>query len=311
MTYALSNFLRTNWGCWKMKTTLLVLLILSSTFLVRGFSETKAQEQYSLDLLGNTWDHSTISVRIAPPENESWWRPYYLYASIRAVSEWNHAIQEFASNYTDFAHISRIRLVPTIIQDTDLGFDIDITWTECCISEQTIGQSQAYVKSPCIITKNTIIIAGRAPSGHVMTEVDMQNLILHEIGHTLGLSHSNYSGDIMYYTVSYRETVYALSSLDVYALFKVFEWTSNSTQFSSLNTCPPESSVTLPSSIAYHYLPISDVDLPPLPSQTTMNYITRLLLRPEILIPLLVAVTMLAVLGVYLRRRKKPQKILT
>lgn len=294
-----------------MKTTLLVLLILSLTFLVRGFNEIEAQEQYSLDLLGNTWDHSTISVRIAPPENESWWKPYYLYASIRAVSEWNHAIQNFASNYTDFAYLSRIRLVPTIIQETNIGFDIDVTWTECCISEQTIGQSQAYVKSPCIITKNTIIIAGRAPSGHVMTEVDMQNLILHEIGHTLGLNHSNYSGDIMYYTVSYRETVYALSSLDVYALSKVFEWTSNSTQFSSLNTCPPESSVTLPSSISYLYLPISDVDLPPPPSQTPIDYITRLLLRPEILVTLSVAVTTLAIIGIYLKRRREPQKIPT
>jgi len=278
---------------------------------VPDFSEAEAQEQYSLDLLGNTWDHSTISVRIAPPENESWWKAYYLYASIRAISEWNHAIQEFASNYTDFAHLSRIRMVPTITQETDPGFDISITWTECCISEQTIGQSQAYVKSPCIITKNTVIIASIAPSGHVMTEVDMQNLILHEIGHTLGLYHSNYSGDIMYPTVSYRETVYALSSLDVYAVSKVFEWMSNSTQFSSSNTCPQESSVTLPSSISYHYLPLSVVDLPPPPSQTPLDHIIRLLLRPEILIALLVAVTTLAFLVVYRRRHEEPQGILT
>ncbi len=294
-----------------MKKILLVLLILSLTFLVSDFRETEAQEQYSLDLLGNTWDHSTISVRIAPPENESWWKPYYLYASIRAISEWNHAIQEFASNYTDFAHLSRIRIVPTIIQETAPGFDIDIIWTECCISEQAIGQSQALVKSPCIITKNTIIIAGRAPSGHVMTEVDMQNLILHEIGHTLGLYHSNYAGDIMYYTVSYRETVYALSSLDVYAVSKVFEWMSNSTQFTSSNTCPPESSVTLPSTISYHYMPISVVDLPPPRSQTPLDYVTRLLLRPEILITLLIMVTTIVFLGAYRRRLKKPQKIVT
>ena len=292
----------------KLKTILSVLLILSLTFVVLDSSEAEAQAQYSLDLLGYAWDHSTISVRITPPENESWWKPYYLYASLRAISEWNHAIQEFASDYSNFSYLSRIRLVPTITQETDSGFDIYIIWTECCISERNIGQSHPVVKSPCIMTKNTVIIAARAPSGHVMTEVDMQNLILHEIGHTLGLYHSNYSGDIMYPTVSYRETVYALSSLDVYAVSKVFEWMSNSTQFSPSNTCPQESSVTLPSSISYQYLPIPSEALP---SQTPIEYIIRLLLRPEILIALLIAVTMLAFLVVSRRRREEPQEILT
>lgn len=274
--------------------------------MVRDFSEAEAQEQYSLDLQRRTWDHSTISVLIIPLENESWWKPPYLNASLRAIAQWNHAIQEFASNYSNFAYLSRIRMVPTITQESDFGFDIYISWIEECASEMTIGQSQAVVKSPCIITKNTVCFAARAPSGHVMTEVDMQNIALHEIGHTLGLLHSNYAGDIMYPTVSYRKTVHALSSLDVYAVSKVFEWMSNSTQFTPSNTCPQDSSVTLPSSISYQYLPISIEDLPPPSSQTPLDYILRLLLRPEILIALLIAVTTVAFLVVSRRRREEP-----
>jgi len=149
----------------RLKTIVLVLLILSLAFVVRDFSEAEAQGQYSLDLQGITWDHSTISVRIIPRESESWWKPSYLNASLRAISEWGNAIQEFASNYSNFAYLSRIRIGPTITQALDFGSDIYITWIEECASEQAIGSSQAVYKQPCIIINNTICLAARIPDG--------------------------------------------------------------------------------------------------------------------------------------------------
>ena len=88
---------------------------------------------------------------------------------------------------------------------------------------------------------NTVCLAAKAPSGHVMTEVDMQNIVVHELGHTFGLYHCSYSGDVMYSIVDYTATVKQLSSLDLYALSHNFEWMTNSSQFTSSSTCPQES----------------------------------------------------------------------
>ncbi len=283
-----------------------ILLILSLTFMVLASSQTAAQTEHSIEVRGYTWNHSTISVSIFPQENESWWKPSYLNATLHAIAQWNDAIQEFASNYTDFSYLSRVSLVPTITHEPSSGFDIYIGWIPECESETTIGQSQARVKSPCIIVNNTVCLAAKAPSGHVMTEVDMQNIVVHELGHTFGLSHCTYSGDVMYSTVYYRATVKPLSSLDLYVLSQNFEWISNSTQFSSSNMCPQESSLTLPSSISYYHLPIAAENLPTSFPQNLVEYTVGLFLRPEILTTMLIAATTLAVAVIIIKRRKKP-----
>jgi len=198
-------------------------------------------------------------------------------------------------------------LVPTITHEPSSGFDIYVGWIAECGNETTIGQTQARVKSPCPLINSTVCLAAKAPSGHVMTEVDMQNIVVHELGHNFGLSHCNYSGDVMYSIVSYRETVKPLSSLDLYAFSQIFEWMSNSTQFSSSNMCPQVSSLTLPSRISYVHLPIAAENLPIYPPQSLVEYAVGLFLRPEILAAILVAVTSLAVVVIMVKRRKKPQ----
>jgi len=298
----------------KWKPILAVLLILSLTFVVSDFSEGEAQAQYSLNLLGITWDHSTISVLIIPQESELWWEPSYLNATLRAIGEWNNAILDFASNYSIFTYLSRLRIAPTVTHALDSGFDVYITWIEESAETdiEAIGFSKVASKSPCIIINNTISLAAKIPGGYVLNEVDMQNVALHELGHGLGLDHSNYPDDIMYPNYTSRETVHALSTLDVYAVSRVFEWMAKSPQFNPPNTCPQKSPVTLPSSIPYRYLPISYEDLPPLlPSQTPLDYILRFILRPEFLIALLIPVTVLIVLVVARRRRKEAQETLT
>lgn len=106
----------------KLVLTSILLLILCSTlvfFVVR-------QTEYSIEITGHTWNHSTISVSIFPRENESWWEPSYLNATLRGIAQWNDAIQEFASNHTEFSYLSRISLVPTISHENVSGFDIYI-----------------------------------------------------------------------------------------------------------------------------------------------------------------------------------------
>ena len=287
--------------------TAILLLIIFSSFVVLAFFQTEEQTDYSIELRGYTWNHSTISVSILPQENETWWEPSYLNASLHGIAQWNAAIQEFASNHTDFSYISNVHLVTTVSHEVVSGFDIYVRWRAECDCEETIGETLTTVQSPCVIVYNTVNLSAKAPSGHVMTEFDMQNIVVHEIGHTFGLSHSNYSSDAMYGTVYYRETVKPVSSLDIYALSQIFEWMTNSTLFSSSIVCPEESVLTMPSSISYVHFPIAAENLPAYSSQNLIEYAIRLLLRPEILTLFIVIVTLIVATVIILKKRKKPQ----
>ena len=293
----------------KLALTSILLLILGSTLVLLAVRQPEGQEEYSIDVGRYTWNHSTISVSMFPRENESWWEPSYLNATLRGIAQWNDAIQEFAYNRTEFSYLSRISLVPTITHENVSGFDIYIGWIgECEECERMIGHTQTIVNPSGALKSKTVRLSAKAPSGHVMTEVDMQNLVVHELGHTFGLSHSSNSDDVMYFTVYYGETVKPLSSLDLYTLSQNFEWMSNSTQFTSSNTSRQESSLTLSSNIPYYYFPIAAENLPLPTPQSLTEYIIGLFLRPEILTAILIAVTLVAVAAIILKRRKKTQE---
>ena len=281
----------------------IILLFLSSSYMVLVSFPVRAQTDYSIDVIGYTWNHSTLSVNILPQENETWWKPSYLNASLHGIAQWNDAIQEFASNHADFSYLSNVHLVPTISHEVVSGFNIYINWRAMCESEATIGETHATVQSSCTFLKNTVYIAANAPSGHVMTEVDIQNIIVHEIGHTFGLSHTNYSIDVMYPTVYYRGTVKQLSSLDLYALSQILGWMTNSTQFSSPIICPEESVLTMPSNITYSLFQIAAENLP-VSSQNLNEYIIGLFTLPETLPVILVTFTLIVDTVLILKRKK-------
>ena len=291
----------------RLNLAVILLLIICPSYVVFASFKTGAQTEYSIDFRGYTWNHSTISVSILPQENETWWEPSYLNATLHAIAQWNDAIQEFASNHTDFSYISNLHLVPTISYQEVSSFDIYVEWNCECESEELIGQSQATVQSPCIITNNRISLTAKAPSGHIMTEVDMQNIVVHEIGHTLGLSHSNHFNDVMYATVDYRETVKPVSSLDIYSLSQIFEWMTNSTEFSSTIMCPEESVLTLPPSISYVHFKINAENLPVSSPQNQIEDVLGLFLRPESLTFIIFMVTLIAATAIILKKRKKPE----
>ncbi len=291
----------------RLNLAVIMLLIVCSSYLVLASFQTGAQTEYSIDFKGYTWNHSTISVSVIPQENATWWEPSYLNASLHGIGQWNDAIQEFASNHADFSYLSHVSLVPTISYEVVSGFDIYIEWNCECESEALIGQSQATVQSSCIITNSRVSLTAKAPSGHVMTEVDMQNIVVHEIGHTLGMSHSNNSKDAMYATIEYRDTVKPVSSLDMYALSQIFKWITNSTQFSSTSMCPEGSVFILPPSINYVHYNINAENLPVSSPQNVIEDVLGLFLRPEIIVIIIVIVTPIVVIAMILKKRKKPQ----
>jgi hypothetical protein len=299
------------------KKILYALLISSLVCALSECSPTQAQEQYSLSLQRMTWDHSTISVLIVPPDNASWWAPSYLNATLRAISQWNHAILDFASNYTDYAYLSKLRMTPTVAYKLDSGFDVYISWSEKPSSAaDEIGSADILYELPSrIIMNSTIDLASKTSQGHVLNEADMQSIALHELGHSLGLGHGNYTKDVMYprYTLNLLNQVEALSTLDLYGVSTDFQWIGNSFSFPS---SPQQSSVSLPSSITYQYLQVSYEDLPPTPPspsplqtlltdlQNLMNNVMGLFTRTEFLILIVAAAVALLAVAFILARQQ-------
>jgi predicted Zn-dependent protease len=277
-----------------------------------ALSRAQAQTQYNLDLQRLTWNHSTINVLIVPEDSASWWQASYLNATLRAIGEWNNAIQAFALNYSNFAYLSSLRIDPTVSQTLEYGFDVYVSWARIIdASSDAIGITGNMYSPSGIIINSTITLAAESSLGYIPNEVDMQNVALHELGHSLGLGHSNYSGDIMYPSVTVNQPVKGLSTLDLFGVSTVFQWMSDS---SDSPYRPRQSSVTLPSSIEYLVLSISYENLPPqtaspFPSQTSfawgqavltlgqalLTYISQFFLHPIILISLLAAISALIV----------------
>src|SRR3990170_1823717 len=305
------------WEKMKCKPALAILLILSLTLMTGFCGQVQAQAQYSLDLQGITWNHSTISVLVVPQDDASWWQPSYLNATLRSIAEWNNAVQTFALNYSNFAYLSRLRMVPTVSRALDYSFDVYVFWTRALSANaDEIGLTTTTYGSSGTIINSTISLAAEDSRGDVLNEVDMQNVALHELGHSLGLGHSSYSGDVMYPRLALNHAVEGLSTLDLYGVSTVFQWMSNS---SRAPYSPQQSSVTLPSNITYRYLPISNEDLPPASPysslwQTLLTYIqklisytTGLVTRPEVL-TILVVILVLLVIAFLSARPQKAKK---
>ncbi len=241
-----------------------VILILCLVVAASCIGNSSAQTEYSIELQGYTWGHSTISVLLLPNEGESWWNPNFLNLTLRAVGVWNDAISEFSSKYPNFTYISNLRLVPTVSAEPASDFDIYISWSETLVDTDVdyVGLAQLFLDNRRTIVQSNISLATRNGLGLALSEIEMQNIAEHEIGHALGLGHCNNTVDLMYPQMGLALDVRAISTLDVYGVATVFGWMSVSSQFNSANK-QPLSSANLPLDIEYEYLAVSEENLPP------------------------------------------------
>jgi hypothetical protein len=286
-----------------------LLVIIGSLIVTSFFWQTKAQSEHVIETQGQTWSDVLIRVCIIPQENQSWWKPEYLDSALNGVAMWNDAIQQFSGDYSEGGHLSRVSLVSTITAEPVSGFDLYIGWIAQCELESTIGQTKLLVNGPCSIINSTVCLAAKAPSGHVMTETDMQNIVVHELGHNFGLSHCTNSEDVMYKVVQYRKTVKPLSTLDLYAVSQNFVWLTNSTQFNSSDSCPKPTTLSLPSNIPYSFFAIPEENTPTPKPQSVTEQLIELFLSPESIVLLSLGLVLVIFVVVVVKRSRKQKRM--
>ena len=264
-----------------------------------------------MQLQGFVWNHSPLNALVVATDNESWWNPNYLNITLRAIGQWNDAIAAFVSNHSDFSYLSSLRIQPTVSNTSQPGFDIYVDWTKSPISNTTddVGLTQIFPDYKSTIKNCTVNLAAHAHHGDSLNEGDMQNIALHELGHSLGLGHSNYTGDLMYAYYTRGSSAEAVSTLDVYGVATLFAWELNTSSFYPVNDWLKENSVILPSDIPYQGLPVSPENARPQtlannPVVQTLILMFEILIHPEIFAFVILFIVVLVIIALISRRKR-------
>lgn len=287
------------------------LITLFSVGSIINNSAANSQETYVLHLQGYTWSHSTLSALVVTAYNESWWSPNYLNDSLRAIGQWNEALRGFAENYSEYSYMLNMFIRPQVANETQPNYDLYINWSKTSLSNSTdeIGLATTFVAADNTVRNCQVVLASRTTYGNTLSDVDMQNIVLHELGHALGLGHSNYTGDMMYPVYSLGGLPQGISTLDAYGVATVFAWMTHTQRFYPVASWLNQSSVILPASVIYSDLPVSTENQPPqsIIDNPAVQFILRfftIISQPIIAVPVIIAIVVLTIIAVIPRKRK-------
>ncbi|MDW8043870.1 MAG: matrixin family metalloprotease [Nitrososphaerota archaeon] len=186
----------------------------------------------SIGLIG-AWRKSEISVLIYPHES-----PIYAELAVEAVRWWSRSIKVFTALH-GHEHLNSLRLVTYLSGVNGTTGDITVHFVQD-LGPRVCGRAYLYGRER-EITYSRVEVSLRC----VGTDANLIKVVTaHELGHALGLDHTDSPEDLMYqYVVRDSKP----STLNLYALAVAYSWL-RSGSFSV------PSSVTLPPTIPYRYL---------------------------------------------------------
>jgi len=217
-----------------------------------------ASNERTIDLEGFAWDitkNPVITVLIIPNPDLPGWRNDYVEDVKQAFKDWTICTAIFTAEH-GYTYLNKIRFDIHVAEANDTAngnYNITVKWVARIDSRGAAGGTVVLSNPNGEITKVSITIPITVDkNGQIITlaDDDVRNIMADEIGHSLGLGHSNYPEDADYGFYDIPSKVICHSSLDLIGLATVYEYLGQG-EFQP----PAKSTVSLQGTgITYHYM---------------------------------------------------------
>lgn len=217
-----------------------------------------SKEEYNIKISGLAWDFiedPVINILIIPDPNLAGWRDSNIDDVKKAFNEWINCIELFTHEY-GYHYLENIRFEIDVSKDNTLmkdNYDITVNWINQIDSKGAAGAAVMLSDSDKRIIKATItlpISVIKDEKHYILSDTDVTNIATDEIGHSLGLGHSNFKGDVLHGFYDFPQEEYCHSTLDIYGLAIIYQYLDN-----NLFESPSKSTIQLEETgITYHHL---------------------------------------------------------
>ena len=277
------------------KEHIFIILLTTVLFLGCVFPFVRAANLQSTDTIElEEFRWTTFPIKVLVDMNQ-WSQPEYAGAVREALDSWVKSIWNYTNTYNDTS-LTRINYAFYLSNvNTTSNYDVFISFTAnkippgtATVGLTTYSWDPINHQSIAPIDINITTFSGTA------TTLFVEDVVMHEFGHALGLGHASSQDtlngpELMYYASSKNEVVYP-STLDVYGLTRLYM--GNYGQ-----------NVALPSSIPY--VELTEGDIPPPQTYSFGDYSKY----TPLLIILFLVIVIAAVLGLITRETRTEEAL--